>query len=90
MIATGHETVRKLYKSTDSGASFAEIGANLPEDANMTSACLVLDVRTYLVARWGWGKPDGIWRTANGGMTWSRVSGEPPAPCALALRTKKA
>jgi hypothetical protein len=89
MIATGHETNRKFYKSTNGGVSFAEIGGNFPEDANMTSACLLIDSRTYVVACYGWGKPGAIWRTADGGMNWTRVSDQTATAGGSVLRTTK-
>jgi len=89
LIATGHETERKLYKSTNAGMTFTEIGTNLPAGANITSGCLVLDARTYVVACWGWGKPGGIWRTTDGGTNWTRVCDQTPTPGGFVLRTTK-
>jgi hypothetical protein len=88
MIATGHEMVRKVFKSTNGGASFAEIGGNFPADTKHTSACYLLDAQTYLVTCAGWANGQaGIWRTADGGTSWTRVCDQ--MPVGPGLRTAK-
>jgi photosystem II stability/assembly factor-like uncharacterized protein len=90
LIATGHEAVRKIYKSTDGGESFVEIGTNFPAGTKFTSTCQVLDARTYFVSCVGWGGGEaGIWRTSDGGATWSKVCDQMPNPGGPVLRTTK-
>jgi len=90
MIATGHETSRKLYKSTDAGTSFIDISTNFPDGAKFTSGCFVIDARTYLVACTGWGPGlGGIWRTTDGGTNWTRVFDQIPNMGGPVLRTTK-
>ena len=89
LLATGHEARQKLWQSTDGGATFRELGANLPADADLTSGCLVLDAKTYVVGCWGWRQPGGLWRTTDAGTNWTRVSDLTPARGAAILRTVK-
>jgi hypothetical protein len=90
MIATGHETNRKIYKSTDAGAQFIDIGANFPGGAKFTSGCFLIDDRTYVVACAGWGPGlGGIWRTTDGGTNWTRVCDQMPNMGGPVLRTTK-
>lgn len=90
LIATGHETNRKVCKSTDGGATFTDIGTNFPEGAKFTSSCFVIDARTFVVACAGWGPGQGgIWRSLDGGRSWSRVCDQMPNMGGPVLRTEK-
>ena len=90
MIATGHETNRKIYKSTDAGIRFIDIGTNFPAGAKFTSGCFVIDEQTYVVACTGWGPGlAGIWRTRDGGTNWTRVCDQMPNMGGPVLRTTK-
>ncbi len=90
MIATGHEASRKIWKSTNGGASFVEIGSGFPAGTKFTSSCYVIDARTYLVACTGWGQGQGgIWRTADAGTNWTQVCEQMPNMGAPVLRTAK-
>ena len=90
MIATGHETNRKIYKSTDAGAAFIDIGTNFPGGAKFTSGCFVINAQTYVVACTGWGPGlGGIWCTTDGGTNWTRVCDLTPNMGGAVLRTTK-
>ncbi len=69
MLAGGHEG-RNLYKSIDAGQTWDDIGPNLPADAGFTGFARVLDAKTFLVASFS-GKGSGIFRSDDGGDTWS-------------------
>ncbi len=90
LIATGHEANRKIYKSTDGGVLFSDIGTNFPGGAKFTSGCFVIDARTYVVACTGWGPGlGGIWRTTDSGTNWARVCGQMPNMGGPVLHTTK-
>jgi hypothetical protein len=86
LIAGGHEQPQTLYKSTDGGLTWANVGAGLPAGSN-SSYPLVLDALTYLVGCGGIeGGPSGVYRTADGGSTWAAAtaSGGGAAPLWMA------
>ena len=76
LVAGGHELSSiLLYRSTDSGMTWSDIGGGLPAKTNCTLP-LVIDAQTYLVGcnDFGGGKP-GIYRTTDSGGTWNRMTG---------------
>jgi len=73
LLAGGHEMAQTLYRSADGGATWTNVGANLPASAGKCNAPLVLDAQTHLVGCWDWDGSGGISRTTDGGQTWSRV-----------------
>ena len=75
MLAGGHEQSQKLWKSTDGGQNWTNIGLNLPAGTKFSSNPLLLENDTYLVNASGWGKgTGGVYRTTDGGATWQSVS----------------
>ena len=75
LLAGGHEQSRTVWKSTDGGQTWTNIGANLPEGTKHSSNPLLLDASTYLVNASGWGQgTGGVFRTSNGGATWTQTS----------------
>lgn len=75
LLAGGHEQKQTLYRSTDGGQSWTDVGDNLPADSHFSSFPLVIDATTHLVGACGWGDGTcGIWRTTNGGASWEQVS----------------
>jgi photosystem II stability/assembly factor-like uncharacterized protein len=76
LVAGGHEAAQTVYRSTDGGATWTNIGVNLPGGTGFSSNPIVLGPNTYLVntnTSWGGGSP-GIYRTTNGGTNWTKVS----------------
>jgi photosystem II stability/assembly factor-like uncharacterized protein len=71
-----HEQSQSLQMSTDGGQSWKKIGDRLPEDSNHSSDPLILDSKTFLVNTAGWKQKAslGIYRTEDGGETWTSVS----------------
>jgi len=75
LLAGGHEQSRTVWKSVDGGQNWTNIGATLPEGTKHSSNPLLLDASTCLVNASGWGKgTGGVFRTTNGGATWTQVS----------------
>jgi hypothetical protein len=69
MLAGWHEQNQKLYRSTDAGVNWEDIGPSLPASCGFSSAPLVLDSETYLL-----GCVNQIVRTEDGAKTWDVVS----------------
>jgi photosystem II stability/assembly factor-like uncharacterized protein len=75
LLAGGHEQSRTVWKSVDAGQTWTNIGSALPEGTKHSPNPLLLDRTTYLVNACGWGKgTGGVFRTSNGGVTWSLAS----------------
>jgi photosystem II stability/assembly factor-like uncharacterized protein len=80
LLAGVHETKRKLFRSSDGGATWLDIGAKLPADSHFSSAPLVLDARRFLLGACGWGDGVcGVYASADGGDNWKKTSSESPA-----------
>lgn len=74
LLAGGHEQSQTLYRSTDAGRTWTEIGGGLPDNTNCTRP-IVIDSLTYLVGCAGYGGGvTGIFRTTDGGVNWTQVS----------------
>jgi hypothetical protein len=72
LLAGGHEQKQTLYRSTDGGMTWTNVGANLPANTNFCTNALVLDGSTHLVGCSGYaGGTDGVFRTTDGGKTWA-------------------
>jgi photosystem II stability/assembly factor-like uncharacterized protein len=81
LLVGGHERAQTVWKSTDGGQTWANIGANLPDGTGFSSDPLLLDAQTYVVnadRSWSQGAP-GIFRTTDGGATWAKVSAVGPS-----------
>jgi hypothetical protein len=72
ILAGGHEQKQTLYRSTDGGNTWTNVGVNLPSGTDFCTTALVLDAQTHLVGCSGYaGGIDGVFRTTDGGKTWS-------------------
>jgi photosystem II stability/assembly factor-like uncharacterized protein len=73
ILVGAHETPRVLFRSTDGGMTFTNIGANLPDGSYCTLPILI-DSQVHLVGCYGGTGTSGIYRTPDGGATWANVS----------------
>ena len=76
-IALGqHEKVQGLFISKDGGATWKNIGINLPPGTSFPSWPLLLNSKVLLVNTSGYNKSliSGIWRSEDAGETWAKVS----------------
>jgi photosystem II stability/assembly factor-like uncharacterized protein len=77
ILAGTHERTRMLFLSRNGGESFTDIGATLPANSSFSSAPHVVDAQTFLLGVAGYGGSEwGVYRSTNGGATWSRASTE--------------
>jgi len=75
LVAGGHEQARTVWKSTDAGASWTNVGSTLPEGSKFSTNPLLIDSTTYIVNASGWGKgTGGVFRTSDAGAHWTQVS----------------
>jgi photosystem II stability/assembly factor-like uncharacterized protein len=75
-LVTGtHGMEQQVFRSSDGGTSWDNIGLNLPADGYAAETPLVLDRQTYLIGgnRGGGGSESGIYRTTDAGATWKPV-----------------
>jgi photosystem II stability/assembly factor-like uncharacterized protein len=62
----------ELQRSTDGGTTWESFARQLPDEGGRIVAALAVDSQTYLVGTRD-GRVPGIFRSADGGATWSRV-----------------
>jgi photosystem II stability/assembly factor-like uncharacterized protein len=75
LLAGSHEQSRKLFRSTDGGADWEDIGEALPADSGFCTTSTILDAKTFVVGCGGWyGGDPGIHRTTDGGKVFAQVS----------------
>jgi photosystem II stability/assembly factor-like uncharacterized protein len=82
LLAGGHEQAQTLYRSTNGGATWNNIGSSLPGSTNCTLP-IIVDSQTYLVGCGGYGGgPSGVYRSTDAGNTWQKMtaSGGAAAP----------
>jgi photosystem II stability/assembly factor-like uncharacterized protein len=73
MLAGGHENSQTLYRSTDGGATWTNVGKNMP--AGTCTHPAIVDSQIHLVGCSGYaGGVAGILRTTDGGKTWSQAT----------------
>jgi photosystem II stability/assembly factor-like uncharacterized protein len=80
-----HEQSQSLELSTDKGMSWTKIGSHLPPDSNHSSDPIIINSKTFLINTAGWKQnaSQGIYRSEDGGETWTSVSSSGPAGQAL-------
>jgi hypothetical protein len=71
MLATTHEQPT-LRRSTDGGTTWSDLSAALPAGIGFVTGPVVVDNHTYLLGT-SVGQQSGVFRTTNGGLSWTRV-----------------
>jgi photosystem II stability/assembly factor-like uncharacterized protein len=71
LVAGTHGMKQQLFRSTDGGSSWTNIGLNLPPTADNSESPLVIDAKTFLVGACAGDATCGIHRTTDGGATWT-------------------
>lgn len=79
LVVGPHEAAQKLFRSTDGGETWSDIGATLPAGSSFSTLPYVLDANTFLVGSAGYSGTWGVFRTTDAGQTWTSVSTEGPA-----------
>ena len=80
LLAGGHEQSQTVYRSTDGGKTWTNIGVSIPANTKFSTNPLVINAQTYVVNLSGYGSASaGIVRTTNGGASWQQVSTLEPA-----------
>jgi hypothetical protein len=75
ILAGGHEEKQTLFRSTNGGATWTNVGMNIPAGTDFCTTALVIDSMTHLVGCSGYaGGIDGVFRTTDGGKTWSHTT----------------
>jgi photosystem II stability/assembly factor-like uncharacterized protein len=83
LLAGGHEQPRTVWKSTNRGQTWVNIGANLPAGTGFSTHPLVINSQVYLVNAAANGGGPGIFRTTNAGASWTKVSSLGPSSAPL-------
>ncbi|HET7543373.1 MAG TPA: hypothetical protein VFK05_26045 [Polyangiaceae bacterium] len=74
ILAGGHEMSRTVYRTEDGGQNWTNVGVNLPADSAVSSYPYAVNGEEHLVGCSGGSGKAGIYRTTNGGGTWTWVS----------------
>jgi photosystem II stability/assembly factor-like uncharacterized protein len=79
LLRGAHELQYTLWLSKDGGTTWTNIGPNLPPNSRFSTLPQILDTKTFLVGSCGNTSGScGIYRSSNGGTTWTVVSTEGP------------
>jgi len=75
LLAGGHEQKNMVYRSANGGGTWTNVGTNIPTGTNFCTNVLVIDKNVHMVGCSGYaGGTDGVFRTVDGGQTWSHTS----------------
>ncbi len=80
LLAGTHEQSGHLFRSTNGGSAWTDIGPNLPAGTGFSTQVLVIDAMTHLLGAQEYndtGAGLGIFRTIDGGQTWTQVFSSP-------------
>jgi hypothetical protein len=81
ILAGPHEAMRKLWRSSNGGAAWEDIGQNLPGGTAFSSQAFVLSAKESLVGIDDWGggmnAVGGIYQSSDGGESYGQVSDAP-------------
>jgi photosystem II stability/assembly factor-like uncharacterized protein len=80
LLAGTHEQSGHLFRSTDGGNTWTDIGPNLPTGTGFSSQALVIDAQTHLLGTYTYSNTGGglgVFRTTDGGKTWTQVFSSP-------------
>jgi len=75
LLSGGHEQAETLFRSTDAGENWTNIGPSLPADVGFCTTALVIDSQHLLVgcAASYSGKAGAVLRSSDGGATWAKA-----------------
>lgn len=83
MLSSRHESPRMLYRSTDGGKKWYNIGKRtIPEGTGIILTPIIIDTKTYVIGcnpSWMRGLTGGIYRTDDGAQSWKKVADFTPA-----------
>jgi hypothetical protein len=70
-----HEQPAHLFRSTNGGSTWTDIGPKLPSGTGFSTEALVIDAMTHLLGTYTYSNTTGvgIFRTTDGGDTWKSV-----------------
>jgi len=80
LLAGTHEQSGHLFRSTDGGNTWTDIGPNLPAGTGFSSQALVIDAQTHLLGTYTYSNTGGglgVFRTTDGGRMWTQVFSSP-------------
>ncbi|HXO43294.1 MAG TPA: hypothetical protein VN999_17720 [Thermoanaerobaculia bacterium] len=69
----------RLFKSTDAGVTWARVDAGLPTNNGLPSGYVTLAIDPTNASHVFVSGPRGVFRTSNGGRTWTKANGRLPA-----------
>jgi photosystem II stability/assembly factor-like uncharacterized protein len=79
ILRGAHETRNVLWLSKDGGSNWTDIGGKLPSNSSFSTLPLIIDTKTFLVGSCGnTQQPCGLFRSTNGGTTWTTASTDGP------------
>jgi photosystem II stability/assembly factor-like uncharacterized protein len=76
LLAGTHEQSAHLFRSTNGGGMWTDIGPKLPAGTGFSSQALVIDAMTHLLGTYTYSNSGGglgVFRTTDGGQTWKQV-----------------
>jgi photosystem II stability/assembly factor-like uncharacterized protein len=71
-LLSGRHQASNLYRSEDGGGTWVDLSSSLPSGIGFTIAPFVVNAQVYLLGTTG-APGSGVFRTTDGGSTWSRV-----------------